>query len=164
MLALGNETDVITVRAAKPSALVFAESSQVEMVRTLADYRPRSAKQADAYVTSLGTSPLKSLLGGLVKEIHQLISRKELHYATIALGSNLGDRFAQIEHALRLLDMPSQALNNETDAYVAVINTSFLYETAPMYVTKQPKFINGACTVCLDVTSSHFTWFDDAID
>ena len=30
---------------------------------------------------------------------------------------------------------------------LAVIDTSFLYETAPMYVTEQPSFINCACLV-----------------
>ena len=31
---------------------------------------------------------------------------------------------------------------------VSVIDTSFMYETAPMYVTDQPRFANCACMVC----------------
>src|SRR6202034_1192214 len=68
----------------------------------------------------------------------------------ISLGSNLGDRFANIELALRLLETPAHVLNHSAtgeDAEVTVIDTSFLYETAPMYVTDQPSFINCACLV-----------------
>lgn len=72
----------------------------------------------------------------------------------IAFGSNLGDRFANIELALRLLESPGKFLDvgddiNQKDAEIAIIDTSFLYETAPMYVTDQPSFVNGACLVCL---------------
>ena len=57
----------------------------------------------------------------------------------LALGSNLGDRFGNIERALRML---------EQQHGIKIVDTSFLYETAPMYVTDQPKFVNGACLVC----------------
>ena len=62
------------------------------------------------------------------------------HRAVIALGSNLGDRFQNIEVALRLLEENPQN---------AIVDTSFIYETAPMYVADQPAFINGACIVRL---------------
>jgi dihydroneopterin aldolase / 2-amino-4-hydroxy-6-hydroxymethyldihydropteridine diphosphokinase / dihydropteroate synthase len=64
------------------------------------------------------------------------------HTIAIALGSNLGDRFQNIELALHLLERLSGK-----DATIDVVNTSFLYETAPMYVTNQPLFINCACIV-----------------
>ncbi|KAG6841150.1 hypothetical protein C0991_001427 [Blastosporella zonata] len=73
--------------------------------------------------------------------------------AAIALGSNLGDRFHNIELALRLLEVPQAGLSSEdleqcgTDAYTAVVDTSFMYETTPMYVTDQPSFINCACLI-----------------
>ncbi|EDR10362.1 uncharacterized protein LACBIDRAFT_247939 [Laccaria bicolor S238N-H82] len=90
-----------------------------------------------------------------------------MHTVAIALGSNLGDRFRNIELALRLLEIPQQLLSSdgqeesdergevkaeedsplELTATVSVVNTSFLYETAPMYVTDQPSFINCACLV-----------------
>lgn len=72
------------------------------------------------------------------------------HTAAIALGSNLGDRFANIELALRLLENPLRVLDATVvgeNADIAIINTSFLYETAPMYVIDQPSFINCACMV-----------------
>ena len=73
--------------------------------------------------------------------------------AALALGANLGDRFQNIELALRYLENPDE-LRKVTKAYVPVgditiIDTSFLYETAPMYVLDQPSFINCACLVSL---------------
>lgn len=58
----------------------------------------------------------------------------------LALGSNVGDRVANIEGALSYLEQTSD---------VRIVDTSFLYETAPMYIADQPKFINGACLVRL---------------
>ncbi|PFH50855.1 hypothetical protein AMATHDRAFT_75326 [Amanita thiersii Skay4041] len=84
-----------------------------------------------------------------------------LHTVVIALGSNLGDRFRNIELALRLLEHPTDvfvSLNDgrdspaessaiPQDASLDIINTSFMYETAPMYVKDQSEFINCACIV-----------------
>ena len=56
----------------------------------------------------------------------------------IALGSNLGDRLHSIESACRELD---------ADPAIHVIKTSPLYETDPMYVADQERFLNGACEV-----------------
>lgn len=58
-----------------------------------------------------------------------------LYQYILALGSNLGDRYKNIVQAL-------EALCESTGARTG--RTSFLYETAPMYVTGQPKFLNGA--------------------
>lgn len=81
------------------------------------------------------------------------------HRAVIALGSNLGDRFQNIEVALRLLEEPNHVLSSTSDdipqnANVDVVNTSFMYETGPMYVPDQPAFINCACIVSLLYNSS----------
>jgi len=71
----------------------------------------------------------------------------------IALGSNLGDRFYNIELALRLLEAPKELLSPgdikecDPEVFAKIVDTSFLYETAPMYVTNQPSFINCACLV-----------------
>jgi len=57
--------------------------------------------------------------------------------AYIALGSNMGDRIAWIEKAC-----------NEMDARgIKVKRTSSLWETEPMYVLDQDRFVNGACEV-----------------
>ncbi|KAF2485216.1 folic acid synthesis protein [Neohortaea acidophila] len=56
----------------------------------------------------------------------------------IALGSNVGDRLQNIENACRLID---------ADADMRILRTSPLYETAPMYVEDQGRFLNGACEI-----------------
>ena len=60
------------------------------------------------------------------------------YVAYIAVGSNLGDRFQNIRKALQLLEL---------DGNVRLTQTSFLYETEPMYVTDQPNFLNGAVEI-----------------
>ena len=49
----------------------------------------------------------------------------------IALGSNLGDRFANLARARQLIS-----------AFISDFQTSSLYETAPWGVLDQPKFLN----------------------
>ncbi len=64
-------------------------------------------------------------------------SPKMKRTAYIALGSNLGDRIGWIEKAC-----------NEMDARgIRVKKTSSLWETEPMYVLDQDRFVNGACEV-----------------
>lgn len=59
--------------------------------------------------------------------------------AYIGLGSNMGNRIGWIEKAC-----------NEMDARgIKVRRTSSLWETEPMYVVDQDRFVNGACEVCL---------------
>jgi 2-amino-4-hydroxy-6-hydroxymethyldihydropteridine diphosphokinase / dihydropteroate synthase len=57
--------------------------------------------------------------------------------AYIALGSNLGDRIAWIE----------QACQEMTSRGIHIKRTSSLWETEPMYVLDQERFVNGACEV-----------------
>lgn len=76
--------------------------------------------------------------------------------ACLAIGSNLGDRFQNIELGLRYLDDYVRAFPSSEDlgnitGDLCVVNTSFLYETAPMYVIDQPSFINCACLVSLQM-------------
>lgn len=87
----------------------------------------------------------------------------EKHVATLAFGSNLGDRFANIEHALRFLeDGPTIAACGirlvdavSSEPQVVIMDTSFLYETAPMYVEDQPLFVNGTCLVSSTCQAVH---------
>lgn len=57
--------------------------------------------------------------------------------AYIALGSNLGDRIAEIERACREMDARG----------IRVTRTSSLWETEPMYFADQDRFVNGVCEV-----------------
>lgn len=61
------------------------------------------------------------------------------HLAVIAIGSNVGDRYHNIESALR--DLESHANNFK------IRDTSFLYESEPMYVLDQDRFLNCAILV-----------------
>lgn len=108
----------VTIKAAKPCALVYAAAPEIEITRTYDDFLP--------------------------------FQRPGPHTAVLALGSNLADRFYNIEYALRLLEEPSRFTSEAgliESPCVTIVDTSFLYETAPMYVTDQPAFINGACMV-----------------
>lgn len=59
----------------------------------------------------------------------------------LSLGSNLGDRAANIGAALRAIGaLPG-----------ARVVASSLHETAPMYVTDQPDFLNAAAVVDVDL-------------
>ncbi|KAJ6784731.1 hypothetical protein PWT90_10800 [Aphanocladium album] len=57
--------------------------------------------------------------------------------AYIALGGNLGDRVAEIERACNEMDKRG----------IKVTRTSSLWETEPMYVTDQDRFLNGVAEV-----------------
>jgi dihydroneopterin aldolase/2-amino-4-hydroxy-6-hydroxymethyldihydropteridine diphosphokinase/dihydropteroate synthase len=144
--------DIVTVRAAKPKALVFADAAEVEIVRTSQDYPTltKLGKSALGLSPSLGLDPpfRPSSLHFLTQD--SVSPRLGQHLAAIGLGSNLGDRFANIEAALRLLDQPELILAPKEQGIstsLVVVNTSFLYETAPMYVTDHPSFLNCACIV-----------------
>ncbi|EIW79725.1 Dihydropteroate synthase [Coniophora puteana RWD-64-598 SS2] len=138
--------DEITVKASKPEALSEAEAPQVEISRRHQDFPamfPRGPEPTPGFgkMTTLlaSVSPISS-------------AKKKLATSGIALGSNIGDRFANIETALRLLERPASLLDDlklegEGEAEVAIVNTSFMYETMPMYVTDQPRFANCACVV-----------------
>lgn len=134
-----SKSAVVTLKAAKPAALVFASSAEVEVRRTFDDGSltvPDTLSDRD-----LGSVPVISpVLGGT-------------NMVAIALGSNLGDRFYNIELALRLLEAPKELFSPGDgkecgpDVFATIVDTSFLYETTPMYVTDQPSFINCACLV-----------------
>lgn len=147
-----------TVRGNKPSALVCAEAPEVEITRGLRDGElvPYLAGASQAAVTQ----PVASTLS--VPKVPSALSppatsseETNVKTAALALGSNLGDRFTNIEVALRILETPGVHYNGlSIDAYVNVVDTSFMYETEPMYVSNQPKFINCACMVCVMTTYS----------
>ncbi|KAG5456820.1 MAG: hypothetical protein BJ554DRAFT_3329, partial [Olpidium bornovanus] len=75
------------------------------------------------------------------------------HVAFVALGSNLGVLHANIFEALRRLEAPEppssrgQPGSPSAAARCSVLDTSFLYQTTPMYVEEQPAFLNAACKV-----------------
>ena len=58
--------------------------------------------------------------------------------AYLGLGANVGDRLANLERALELL--------NATGG-ISVVKCSSIYETEPWGVTEQPRFLNAAVEV-----------------
>lgn len=70
-------------------------------------------------------------------------ARKTTRTAYIALGSNLGDRVGMIEQACKEMDSRG----------IKVKRTSSLWETEPMYVLDQDRFVNGACEVRLSYSN-----------
>ncbi|KAH9167050.1 Dihydropteroate synthase [Lactarius sanguifluus] len=152
--------NIVTVRAAKAKALVFADAAEVEIVRTPQDYLATSGVGPSVHASPstnldppiLSFSP-DFLAQGVASDLHsphESPVQERHHFAAIALGSNLGDRFANIEAALRLLERPKEFSPPQepgTSLRLTVVNTSFLYETAPMYVTDQFSFLNCACVI-----------------
>ena len=60
-----------------------------------------------------------------------------IHTSYVALGSNLGDKEANLRRALELLQ----------ERGVEVVKTSSFICTEPYGVTDQPQFLNGVCEV-----------------
>jgi len=58
----------------------------------------------------------------------------------VAIGSNVGDRVEALERGC-------QAMDDDPD--IRVRRTSQLYETEPMYVKDQERFLNGVCEVSI---------------
>lgn len=143
---IDDQTARIVVRISKPSAVLAAESAEVEITRTLSDYTKNASKDGSNVTQTVESFPSSSKV-----ESSSPSKGKSLpHTAAIAIGANIGDRFSNIECALRLLEAPGADIDKWTGPpRVVVVDTSFMYETAPMYVEDQPKFINCACMVCV---------------
>lgn len=109
-----HDADQVRVCISKPSAIMCAESSSVEVVRVRSNF---------------GLAPRKAFAGHV---------ESKPHVAVLALGANLGDRAQFIESAVAAM---------HSHQHIRVVDTSFLYETAPMYYEDQPRFLNGACKV-----------------
>jgi 2-amino-4-hydroxy-6-hydroxymethyldihydropteridine diphosphokinase len=97
---------------------------------------------------------LARLRGGASSSMDETIGQDGRQYQCIlAIGSNMGDRYENIVKALDLLfaaDDDQQDDDGDGDQQMVVCRSgrvSFLYETAPMYITDQPKFLNGAVEV-----------------
>jgi 2-amino-4-hydroxy-6-hydroxymethyldihydropteridine diphosphokinase len=75
----------------------------------------------------------------------------------LGVGSNLGDRFRNLREAAAMLEeeddeegaspAASAAAAGAKAAATRVVRTSFLYESAPMYDSSQPPFLNAALLV-----------------
>lgn len=150
---LADATARATVRISKPSALLTAEASELEVTRSFADLDTSSTDSSG--LTETPNTPVttsKPSSGSKSAGPSSLLP----HKAAIAIGGNMGDRFANIECALRLLEAPGADIESWSgEPRVIVVDTSFMYETAPMYVAEQPRFINCACVVSTQLCSGY---------
>ena len=71
----------------------------------------------------------------------------------MALGSNQAHRAQQILQALSALKRHSR-----------ILNSSFLYETEPMYIQEQPKFLNCIVEVSTALEPQALLSFTQAIE
>jgi len=77
------------------------------------------------------------------------VSPKELqHEVYLGLGSNVGNRPANIEKALTAL---------VDEEYCVLLHTSLMYETPAAYMTDQPAFLNCAVKVRLEEANAFST-------
>ena len=79
-------------------------------------------------------------------------SDSTLHNAYIAVGSNLGDRYQNIASALEMLCDPEWQPEEGVFEIVHLVQTSYLHETAPMYMIDQPTFLNGAVQIATNLS------------
>ncbi|KAI0228680.1 trifunctional dihydropteroate synthetase [Massospora cicadina] len=109
----------VTVRVEKPSAIGFAEGAAVEISRDFSSFGSEMVSETDFALAA------------------QVSPAGDGKIALIALGANLGNRCDNISNALRALSKIG----------CVIIDTSFMYETAPMYIDDQPMFLNAVCKV-----------------
>ena len=128
-VAVDHGAPSIRVRVEKPSAIMYAQGAGVEIERERAFFYPRAGAEAAASAAAAGTAGTAAATP---------------HMAAVAFGSNLGDRAGHIDAALRLLN---------AHEHISLVDTSFLYETAPMYLLDQPRFLNGACKLATTLSA-----------
>ncbi|KAI9495184.1 Dihydropteroate synthase-like protein [Zychaea mexicana] len=125
----------IRVRLEKPSAILFADASGIEVTRdrTWLNQVLEQERKANRVFAHHQQSD------AVGKEVPATYTQ----IAYIALGSNVGDRVKNLYTALDML---------ESDCSSVVLDTSFLYETPPMYYIEQPAFLNAVCKIatCLE--------------
>ncbi|WVR05742.1 dihydropteroate synthase [Kwoniella sp. DSM 27419] len=104
----------LSINIRKPSAIPFATPS-ISIHRVEADYRTHDV----ATTRSTGGYSSTGSTGTRV---------------IIAVGSNIGDRVDHIHRAVKMLE----------DNGCRLLDCSWLYESEPMYVEDQDRFVNGA--------------------
>lgn len=115
----------VTIRTEKPSAITFAQAAGVEITRSrssfAAPFMPFDKDNQDELAIDFPRSCSEQAVSD------------EPHNVFIAFGSNMGDTIANVEKARQELGKRG----------VRVIKTSSLYQSEPMFVKDQAKFLNG---------------------
>jgi hypothetical protein len=120
-------------RSKKPRSLLPMNCASVRHHSSNPGDEPSAAKWTQHSLNGFSKSNIEEA----TKETTQ---NKSWVKAYIALGSNLGDRVDWIEKACKHMNSSPE---------IKLVKTSSLWETDPMYVVDQDKFINGVCEVSL---------------
>lgn len=97
--------------------------------------------------------PMGSALSSLWQTNHTYSSSSSSprHHVFLAFGSNLGDRQGNIQRALLQLEnpvlLPGTATSSTHPPALRILDSSFLYESLPMYYQDQSPFLNGVVVV-----------------
>jgi len=93
----------------------------------------RSASRRNGFILQGTTTPLLEMAYSTAPE-----TRKDCVTAYVAIGSNIGNRLANLEMACAELSKHDS---------IKLIKTSSLYLTEAMYVVDQDQFFNAVCEV-----------------
>lgn len=127
-----NSRDIkLTISVSKPSAIAFADCPVVSATRCLRDFNNDTS--------STPILPQSQAITRIPEEATSNTPRSVTAY--IAVGTNLGDRIGNLNRAVDELCAEDEGIK--------LVKTSRLYESEPMYVLDQGKFINGAIEVSL---------------
>lgn len=125
----------VTIR--KPSAVPFAVPS-ITIERTIVGYTSRARSLPVKSAALNGDSSRPSSLQAESESMRTSSSASQRVF--IALGSNLGDHVMNIKSAVRMLE----------DADCRIKGCGRMYESEPMYVEDQARFINSVIEVSTD--------------
>lgn len=153
----------VRVRLDKPKAVMWTSTTAVDITRHRSFSPQLSVKSSSRSLSTSAPLSERQSLSHLSVSNNLSTSETLSHTAYIAIGSNVGNRAAHISKALRLLDDPrrlyaatpsaspilraadSTSLANQR--FAKLEDTSLLYESEPMYVLEQGRFLNGVCKV-----------------
>ncbi|KAL1412473.1 trifunctional dihydropteroate synthetase [Vanrija albida] len=121
----------VDVEIRKPSALPFATPS-ISVSRRAEDF----AKRGGVRGVPLPPAAVPSAPASAQRPYYTS-ARRSPSRVFIAVGSNIGDRVGHVRRAVKLLEA----------AGCALVDTSRLYESEPMYVEDQALFLNGVIEV-----------------
>lgn len=143
---------------------MWTSTTAVEVTRHRSFFPQISSQSTSRYFSTSAPVSEPSALSHLSASNAPSTSNTTLpHTAYIAIGSNVGNRAAHINKALKLLDDPrrlyaatpsaspilraTDSRNLAHERFAKLQDTSLLYESEPMYVIEQDRFLNGVCKV-----------------
>lgn len=133
----------VRVRLDKPKAVMWTSTTAVETIRHRHFFHNQCTPEAG---------------GGSGRPLSTSTASTQ-NTAYLAVGSNLGDRSAHIRRAMQLLSAAGPSILSppstpSTSAFIhasqpltRILDTSFLYESEPMYVLEQDRFLNAVIKV-----------------